>query len=802
MKRLLVVCTVIIIALGSYARNVTVKAIDKSAESVFRSVVSQAEMNYIYSPGVFGNKKVTVNVTNKPLKKVLALIFKDTDIDYKIKGKSVVLKRKKKKAKVRQAVSYPLPVSIHVDTLVPKMLDEVVIISRLDLPQVSTAEMGAMKVTPDYIRNIPAMFGESDVIKSLHTQPGVTEGTEGLAGMHVHGGNTDENMYMLDNVPLYQVNHSAGMFSAFNTEAIRYIDFFKSSVPARYDGRLSSFMDVRSANGSMYGHHGSARLGLTSGAFNIGGPIGKKTSYMFALRRSWFDLLTVPMLAIVNSASDDEKIRLCYYFTDLNAKVSYRFSERVGGFASIYFGNDMIQSGSDNTASESYGTVEDDKYKFHWGNLMAQVGVNWRLKPSMSAEFTAAYTRYFSDMKHDDYIKEKYSDFEAVSHMVMNTDNNINDWILRADFDWNHSDNSKAGFGASATLHSFLPARTTRQYDYLGTQISSRDSTWAYRASEVNAYIEDEWRPCPSFVANVGLHASMFAIDGKTRFGIAPRLSLSYRIAEHWAVKAAFSRTNQYVHQLSQTYLALPTDQWVPVTGTFKPQSANKVAIGLYWQSPGEDYVASIEGYYKHMNNLIEYRDEYYLLPPLEMWNARLTSGKGTSKGLDFKIGKNTGKWTGHIAYSLAWADRIFPEKNFGKTYPARFDNRHTVNIVLNWMLNDRVQLNASWTGHSGNRYTLMPQVWEGPDFDSRYNGDVVPLVAPINNYRLPFYHRLDLSCTLRNRRGYWTFSLYNAYCHLNTIAIRRDYNKEGQPVFQKVKLLPVIPSISYTWKF
>ncbi len=187
------------------------------------------------------------------------------------------------------------------------MLEEVVVVSRLEAPAVATAEIGAKKLTAKEILATPVMFGESDVIKALHMQPGVSEGQEGLAGLNVHGGNSDENLYMLDNVPIYQVNHFAGLFSAFNAEAIRYIDFFKSSIPAKYDGRLSSYLDVRTKNGSREGHHGSFRLGLTSGAFNIDGPIGQSTTYSVALRRSWFDLLSTPLLALGNAASAEKK---------------------------------------------------------------------------------------------------------------------------------------------------------------------------------------------------------------------------------------------------------------------------------------------------------------------------------------------------------------------------------------------------------------------------------------------------------------------------------------------------------------
>lgn len=792
------------------AQNVTIRAVNKPSAAVFRTIVEQTGKNFVYSSDLLKDMRVTLNVKDKPLKQALSIMFRDSGIEWKIKGKNIILKKKAVK-KTKQKPEPPKPVKKNIETpdisvkappLIPKMLDEVVVVSRLEAPAVETSEIGAKKLTAQEIINTPVLFSESDVIKALQMQPGISEGQEGLAGMHVHGGNSDENLYMLDNVPLYQVNHFAGLFSAFNAEAIRYIDFFKSSIPAKYDGRLSSYLDVRTKSGSQQGHHGSFRLGLTSGAFNIDGPIGTKTTYSVALRRSWFDLLSIPMLALVNSASDDEKIRFRYVFTDLNTKLTHRFSNRATGFVSVYFGNDVLKTGYSDKQAPVSGWYDDDKTDFHWGNLVAQAGFNYRLNPLMTAEFTAAYTRYFSGMKHDWITKEIMPAGTTETHSFSQTKNNINDWIFRADFDWRPNDENRVRFGANYTLHSFLPARTDRTYTVGETHIVTRDSTWAYTANEANLYIEDDWSISERFRMNAGLHLSLFNIDDKTDFGYGPRLSLSYRPAENWAVKAAYARTNQYVHQLSQTYLSLPSDQWVPVTGRFKPQNADKISLGAYWRSDNMMFAASIEGYYKIMRNLVDYRDEYYLRPPTEMWNAQLCSGKGSAKGIDFKIEKVHGRLTGHISYSLAWSDRTFPDKNDGVTFPARFDNRHTVNILLNWNISDRVSLNAAWTGHSGNRFTLLPQVWSSPDFGSIYTDDETPLKTSVNNYRLPFYHRLDLSCVVRGKRGYWTFGLFNAYCHMNTVAIRRGYDRYDNPVFQKVRLLPVIPSISYTWQF
>lgn len=812
-KRIAIIIALMSMALAGLAQKVTVKAVNDAAATVFRSIIEQTGKNFVYSSDLLKDLKINVNANNKPLKAVLDDIFKGTGITYSIKGKNVVLKRKKVSRRTTVTMSQSRPDTSATGYPVAKMLDEVVVVSRLEASPVETSEVGAKKITADEVRNTPAMFGESDVIKAMQMQPGVIDGAEGLAGMYVHGGNSDENLYMLDNVPLYQVNHFAGLFSAFNTDIIRYIDFFKTSMPAKYDGRLSSFMDVRLQNGNAVGHHGTARLGLTSGAFNISGPIGRKTTYLFGLRRSWYDVLTIPALAIVNSKSYDEKIRFRYYFMDLNAKVCHRFSSRLNGFISTYYGNDLLKTGSEDLNETTTGWYENDKYDFNWGNFVVQAGLNYRIRPTLTAEFTAAYTRYFSGMKHDDLNKDFYGNVTTVTHSVEKTENNINDWLFRGDFNWTPGDNSQIRFGANYVRHSFLPGRTSREYTFDDTKIETKDSTWAYRANEFNAYIEDDWQISDKFRTNIGLHASMFNIDGKTRYGISPRLSFSYKPNKNYAVKGAYSRTVQYVHQLTRTYLSLPTDRWIPIMGKFKPQTSDKVAVAGYWQSDNGMYMASVEGYYKLMHNIVDYRDEYYLQPPFEMWNARLTSGDGSAKGVDFKVEKTTGKVTGFVGYSLAWADRKFKDNNGGKRYPARFDNRHTINIVVNWHVSGKVSLNAAWVGHSGNRYTLLPQIYDVPDFGGQYYGYDPALKAPVNNYQLPFYHRLDLSCNVKNRRGYWTFGLYNAYCHLNTIGIRKSYEDivkvvdgyihySQKPVFQKVKLLPVIPSISYTWQF
>ena len=807
MKRLLIIFILVSIFQAGFCQKVTVKAIDVPAEIVFRNIMDQTGRNFVYSSGILDGMKVTVDVKDVVLKHALDLIFKDTDIRYKMKGRSILLIKKpsERKKKAINRGEGNKPVIKVADSLPEVMLNEVLVESRLNKHPMASSEIGAMKLSAVDVAKMPVLLGEEDVMKTFQLQPGIVQSAEGMAGVSVHGGDSDQNMVMLDNIPLYSSDHCLGMFSAFNVDAIGHIDFYKSSVPARYDGRLSSYLDVRTKNGSGERRNGSVRLGLAAGAFSINGPIGKRTTYSVAIRRSWSEVLTLPLAGLISLTSED-RYNIGWSFTDLTGKITHAFSDRTAGFVSVYYGDDWFH-GSSSLKNDSYWTSitsNSDNYHLRWGNFLIQSGMTHSFTEELSAEFTASYTRFFSTMKQD--IRTIYSygeDDICDSRLRDRTSNSIGDLIIKGDFEWRPRENHRIGFGAGYTLHSFLPEKSSRKYIQEKETIIEMDSTWRYIANEGNVYIEDDWQINEKIRMNAGLHASVFCIDSKSHAGISPRLSFSYNPVSDIALKCSFSRSTQYVHRLSQSYISLPTDQWVPITGQFKPETADKITAGGYWMIDNGRFSASIEGYFKKMNNLIDYRDEYYLKLPMEMWNSVLCSGKGIAKGVDIKFEKRSGAVTGHISYSLAWADRTFPDKNGGKTFPARLDNRHTLNIYASWDVSAKVCLNAAWTGHSGSMFTLMTQVWQGTEeTDGWWNLEQSALKTELNCYRLPFYHRLDLSCTVRNKRGYWNFSVYNAYCHMNTIGIRRSYDSEGNPVFQKISLLPLLPSASYTWIF
>ena len=865
-------------ALVTKAKDISIHATRQPADVVFRQVALQSNKDFIYATDLLRGLIVSVNADNATLEDVLNQMLASTDIQYKINGNNIILTRAKSKP-VNVTISgfvrehgneeplvgaivscgegrnaaiavtntmgfYSVTIPVGQQTLsaiylgydpciktlelhsnqtvdfvmrpTSTILSEVEVIGNRNMMQALEAPaIGTINVSKATISSTPVLFGESDVIKTLQFEPGVSSGIEGTAGMYVHGGNTDENLYMLDNIPLYQVNHFGGLFSAFNVEALRNVDFYKSSFPARYDGRLSSYMDVNTKDGSLEAHHGSAKLGLTSGAFNIDGPIGSRgTSYSVAMRRSWYDLLTIPVCAIVSSTKKGETYSLGYAFTDLNAKITHRISDKSRIYTSVYYGEDYLrvkEGNEDDPEVYHYADYSKDSHNLRWGNLVGTAGWNYVMGPKLFGEFTAAYSRFASRLVSENENGTYFNGAtETFTRKRNANDNNINDWIIKADFDWRPHTLHRINFGGGYTYHSYMPTRNSHHLTTESFNNKITDLTTVYHASEVNAYAGGDWQPVPRLRVNYGAHFSLFHIDNHTHPHISPRFSARWTAGEKLSVKAGYAHTVQYVHQLMQSSISLPTDQWVPVIGNQKPQTADKIALGIYY-SPGKEYMISIEGYRKWMHNLLEYAEEYYLLPPDVNWTSKLTTGKGSSKGIDFKLSKESGKITGHISYSLMWADRQYAGLNNGNPFPARFDNRHKINIVANWRINDKWEISGAWTGMSGNRFTLGTHLWYDPNL-APFNYDML-LKTDVNNYRLPFYHRLDLSFKRYTHKGYWTFSLYNAYCNMNTIAVRRDVADNlildsetnvmrVEHVFQKIKLIPVIPSISYTWLF
>lgn len=464
-------------------------------------------------------------------------------------------------------------IELGVDTKLP----EVVVTGDLNSPLLTT-QTGKRSLLQQDIKTEYALLSTPDLVKTLQRGSGVAEGMELMSGMYVHGGNGDENLFLLDGTPLYDINHAAGLFSSFNPDVVKNVDFYKSGFPARYGGRLSSVVDVRTKDGDMEHLHGSYRIGMIDVGVHLEGPIVKgKTSYNIGLRRSYSDFV---MALIPWSDNEDEDVSLGYYFMDLNAKVSHRFNPRSKLSLSLYYGNDSYHTKSslaapysscwnpdDGTVTE-YGWQEDySRYKLNWGNLNAALDWNCQLSPRLLANFTAVYTRNRARLYGFGEQKNRAEKENAEGETVVSTehsyDNTIDDMGYRAAFDLRPGPRHKVRFGHDYTCHIFRP-QTMRIHDRMTgfgetadtVQMNSHNRQTGH---ELTLYAEDEMQLSPRWSVNAGMHASLFAIGGKTFVNADPRLAVKYQLSNTVSLKASLTRMTQYMHKLQNTYLSLPT---------------------------------------------------------------------------------------------------------------------------------------------------------------------------------------------------------------------------------------------------
>lgn len=700
--------------------------------------------------------------------------------------------------------------------------------------KVETAAMGLNFLRPEQVKSIPTLFGEADIIKALQMQPGVSPGLEGFAGMMVRGGNDDQNLFLIDGTPIYQMNHFGGLFSAYNIEAVRDVAFYKAAFPARYGGRLSSVVDIITKPGDVLDYHGHFGLGLTAGNLSFNGPIVKnRSSFNVSLRRSWFDLLASPIVALNNAETKEngEKNDFAYAFTDLNVQLNHRF-DRFGTVSFTgYYGNDRLTVGSEQwnprTRHGENAYLSKMEGRMDWGNLMAALKWQMPLRKHWLHSLTASFVRYASliGTEVEDTRSEKGKPGYEHYKQTFVVQNAINDYGLRSQWLWTGLPNAKVRMGVDYVFHHFSPEQVQEENTDAKAPLQHNDET--FNAQDFSLYADGEWQVRPWLQANVGLRLSDFLVSGKNYVEVEPRLAVNARVRPDVSFKASYARMSQYVQQVSDAFVSLPTDYWMPITHKLRPLTSQQVSVGAYY-SLHNRWNFSIEGWYKQMNNLLEYRDGHAPLSSAKHWSDKLTAGQGTAKGIDFQIEKNYGRLAGFVGYGLLWTERCFAENNDGRPYPARQDNRHKVNIALSYRVSPRFEANVSWTYMTGSRFTLALERYESADdlnpdapLLDRYLGTSdLEYVRQKNNFQMPVYHRLDVGFNFyrphkrSKRTSIWSLSFYNAYSRMNPFLLRkrikndRQYLPDGsivahsRIVFDAVSIFPIIPSVSYTLKF
>lgn len=684
-------------------------------------------------------------------------------------------------------------------------------------------QMSTIQVTAKEVKAVPILLGEKDLFKTLMLMPGVQSGNEGTSGIYVRGGGPDQNLIILDEATIYNANHLLGFFSIFNGDAIKSVELVKGGFPARYGGRLSSVIDVHMKEGNKTEYHGEGGIGIISSHLMVEGPIVKnKASFMLSGRTTYFDLLARPLMKILSPGSSAG-----YYFFDLNAKFNYDISDKNKLYLSAYFGRDKFHL-------EEFFRDEGEKEKYKMGLYWQNATATARWNHLFTSNLFSNLTFVFSDYTMDIYDKYKGVDYQYSSTYK----SGIRDYTLKYDMTYVPDGLQRILVGAAVTYHQSCPSAISLKEDTLSSKQVQME-----HGLEYSLYAEDEINIRNKFRINPGIRLTCFSVPRRTYFSPEPRLSMSYNFLPNLALKASYAMMSQSMLLLSTSTIGLPTDLWVPVTANVKPQRSQQVALGLHYDLYNPSMSFSVEGYYKHLNNVLAYKEgASFFLDALEgifdqtgefekIWSDNVTAGKGWSYGVEFLVRKNAGKFTGWIGYTLSWTQQQFDDLNFGRKFFARYDRRHDVSIVLMYSPTKKINLSLAWVFATGNAVTLPVSVYQEqnisqylqdylyPDPDAAlYNDDYGHYVGYVENYseknnlRMQPFHHLDIGAQFivpHKKKGESIFevSIYNVYNYKNAFFyfVDSEYDSStgtSSQVLKKVCIFPIIPSFTYHFRF
>lgn len=656
-----------------------------------------------------------------------------------------------------------------------------------------TASLSRVELRPDFLQKLPSIGGETDIFRALQLLPGVKAVSEISSGLYVRGGSPDQNLTLLDGVIVYNPSHLGGFLSTFNSDAVRDIKLIKGAFPAEYGGRVSSVLDMTMREGTKEKLSGAGGISLINSRLTLEGPLGDRSTFMLSGRRMYLDLL---MLAL---PSDVKSETPTYYFYDFNGKVNYKLSESDHLFLSGYFGRDVLDNPSDN----------DVDFSVDWGNATANLRWAHIVSPQLFTNFSAVYSDYtFSTQVLEKDTLYHNSNFKSIS--------GIRDYMLRGEAQYYPDDDHVVKFGVEATEHRFR-ADASAELDEFG-RIDQNPTILT--ALDASVYAQDEWQITPRLSANLGARLYYFQRGDYIR--VEPRVSLAYTLTDAVTFKGAFATGNQFLHLITRNNISLPTDVWFPSTATVKPAEAVQGVLGVETRLFDDEYLLTVEGYYKKTRNLLEYQDtaSFTLLAPLE---KSFTSGTGQAYGVEVFLNKRMGPFTGWIGYTLAWTRRLFADLNNGREFYPRYDRRHDISVVVTYKLGESWELGATWVYGTGQAYTTASGQYSinlpyGDPTDRVEDDD--PFFGNSgrtfdyterNGYRLPAFHKLDLNFT-HSFRWFdmpWQLSLnvYNAYNHRNVFSqsLKQVYDPATgltTAKLSRITLFPIIPSIGLSFKF
>jgi hypothetical protein len=665
-------------------------------------------------------------------------------------------------------------------------LKEVVITTTKNNDNVVKTQTGIQKMDMREINNIPVLFGEKDILKTIQLLPGIKSTGEGSSGFNVRGGASDQNLILLDEAIVYNASHLLGFFSVFNSDAIKDISVYKGNEPAEYGGRLASVLDVKMKDGNDKKTEISGGLGLISSRLSIEGPLVKnKGSFIISGRRTYADLF-------LRLSSDDDINDINLYFYDFNLKANYRINQKNRLFLSGYFGNDAM-------GLSSFG--------MKWGNGTGTLRLNHLFSDRLFSNTSFIFSNYTYKININSGEK-------------INIISRIQDIGLKQDFQYYLNSDNAIKFGFSSIYHKIIPGAITSEGE---TSLKSLSNKFCLESA---AYLS--YKSSISDVLSVegGLRFTRFSLYGpgdfysydkegntintlhyqsgtsvKTYNNLEPRISLNYILSGEVSLKAAYARNVQNLHLLSNSTSGSPTDLWIPSSNNVNPEIADQFSVGYYRNFKDNLFEFSAEAYYKSMQNQIDYKDGAELTFN-ENVESQILFGAGRAYGLELYIKKTRGRVNGWISYTLSRTVRKFEGINSGTYYPARQDRPHDISLVCIYDINKKWNFSASWVFSSGNSVTYPVGKYE-------INGTTKMLYADRNSSRMPSYHRLDISATwqlkkTRKIQSSLNFSIYNFYGRENayTITFREKENNSSETEAVLTSLFRSIPSITYNFKF
>lgn len=672
-------------------------------------------------------------------------------------------------------------------------LEEVTVTAEAGNANITRTETGSTQLPIQSIRKIPALLGEVDVIKAIQLLPGVQVTSEGSSGFSVRGGSPDQNLILLDEAAVYNASHLMGFFSVFNNDAIKDVKLYKGDIPATSGGRLASLLDIRMKDGNNQHFSATGGIGSISSRLTLEGPVfTEKVSFLLSGRRTYADLF-LPLAK--DSAVRDNTL----YFYDLNGKLNYTLNERNRFFLSGYFGKDVFKN---EFAGMYFG---NRTFTFRWNHLFSK---------RLFSNFTLLNSHYFYDLGTPESSQPYFSWISF-----------LEDYGGKGDFIWYQSPDHTLKFGLSTTYHIIKPGAVTTEDEDGGNSTSELSHNYALESA---AYVSGESNLGERISLRYGIRYSLFnnmgpatvfsyddqyeVVDsfsyGRGDFfnyyhGPEPRLAINYMINEKNSLKASYSRTRQYMQMASNSTAGTPLDIWFHASPNIRPQVSDQVSGGYFRNFMDNRIETSIEIYFKNMNNAIDFRDhaQLFLNPRLE---GELRVGEATSVGAEFYVKYEFSGFSGWVSYTYSKTQRDIPGINEGKTYPAPYDKPHNLALVFSYDITPRIGIGANWVYSTGIPFTLPSGRYE-------VMGNILPVYTGRNEYRLPDYHRLDLSVTFRDKKkpgkkwyGEWNLSVYNAYARKNvwTLNFIQDDQDPNVTYAEMTYLFSIIPAITYNFKF